>query len=371
MHGHDDGRKDPGPGDEQARGQGGRRGRAARWTWPCRTRTRPWSSTSSGRSTRTRAARRRSGTPRAIAIIFDHRVPAESSKTATNQKRIREFVGRTGHHEVPRYPRRRGRHLPPDPPRERLRPSRDRSWSAPTATRRATAPSGRSPSASARPRWPRSGPWATALNVEVPKTIKVVAKGAFPGDTSRPRTSSFISSGRITAEGANFKVLEFHGPAIAEDVRPRAGSTVCNMSVEAGATSGIVPPDEETLRYPQGGGEASREDRGLRPGPGRGLRPGRSTIDVAKLEPQIACPHTVDNVKPVGEVAGLKVDQIVIGSCTNGRLDDLAMAARILKGRKVARSDADARLPGLLPDLQPGPRGGLHGRRSSRPAPWS
>jgi len=60
-------------------------------------------------------------------------------------------------------------------------------------------------------------------------------------------------------------------------------------------------------------------------------------IDASKLEPQIACPHTVDNVKPIQQVAGKKVDQIVIGSCTNGRLDDLAIAAKVLKGKKVAR----------------------------------
>jgi 3-isopropylmalate/(R)-2-methylmalate dehydratase large subunit len=61
-------------------------------------------------------------------------------------------------------------------------------------------------------------------------------------------------------------------------------------------------------------------------------------IDVSKLEPQIACPHTVDNVKPIADVEGKKINQIVIGSCTNGRLDDIEIAAKILKGKKVARS---------------------------------
>jgi 3-isopropylmalate/(R)-2-methylmalate dehydratase large subunit len=178
--------------------------------------------------------------------------------------------------------------------------------------------------------------WAlgTVLNVEVPKTIKVVAKGRFPRFVT-PKDLILYLIGRITAEGANFKVLEYHGPAFAA-MSTSGRLTVCNMSVEAGATSGIVPPDAETLRF-------LREEAKVKGklgvfGPDPDAEYDRVvTIDVTKLGPQVACPHTVDNVKPVGEVAGVKVDQIVIGSCTNGRLDDLAIAARILKGKKVAR----------------------------------
>jgi 3-isopropylmalate dehydratase large subunit len=178
--------------------------------------------------------------------------------------------------------------------------------------------------------------WAlgTVLNVEVPKTIKIVAKGRFPRYVA-PKDLILYLIGRITAEGANFKVLEYHGPAIA-GMSTSGRLTVCNMSVEAGATSGIVPPDAETLRF-------LREEAKVK-GKIDVLSPDADAeydrvvaIDVAKLEPQVACPHTVDNVKPVGKVAGVKVDQVVIGSCTNGRLDDLAVAAKILKGKKVAR----------------------------------
>jgi len=108
------------------------------------------------------------------------------------------------------------------------------------------------------------------------------------------------------------------------------------MTVEAGATSGIVPADEETVRY-------LREVAGVKETPPLvGPDPDavyerEIAIDVSALSPQVACPHTVDNVKPVDAVAGVKVHQVVIGSCTNGRLDDIAAAARILKGRKVAR----------------------------------
>jgi 3-isopropylmalate/(R)-2-methylmalate dehydratase large subunit len=110
---------------------------------------------------------------------------------------------------------------------------------------------------------------------------------------------------------------------------------LCNMSVEAGATSGIVPADEETVRYLRQEARVRDALDLVSPDPDaeyeRSLR-----IDVSTLGPQVACPHTVDNVKPVAAVEGLKVQQIVIGSCTNGRLDDLETAARILRGRKVA-----------------------------------
>jgi 3-isopropylmalate/(R)-2-methylmalate dehydratase large subunit len=108
------------------------------------------------------------------------------------------------------------------------------------------------------------------------------------------------------------------------------------MTVEAGATSGVVAADDETERY-------LREEAGVK-GPIERVHSDpdavySSTIelDAAALSPQIACPHTVDNVKPVDQVAGKKVNQIVIGSCTNGRLDDLETAARIVNGKKLAK----------------------------------
>jgi 3-isopropylmalate/(R)-2-methylmalate dehydratase large subunit len=140
--------------------------------------------------------------------------------------------------------------------------------------------------------------------------------------------------GRLTAQGANFKVLEFHGPTI-ETMTTSGRLVLCNMSVEAGATAGIVPADAETERYLRDEAGVTAPIEFVKPDE-RAVYEGSIEIDVAKLAPQVACPHTVDNVKPIGEVAGTKVHQIVIGSCTNGRLDDLAIAAKILKGRKVA-----------------------------------
>ncbi len=272
--------------------------------------------------------------PSKIAIIFDHRVPAESSKTATNQKKVREFVaaqGITKFHDI------RGDEggichqiLPEN---GYVRPSyvvvgTDSHTTSHGALGAFAFGIGATEMASV---------WAlgSVLNVEVPGTIKVVAKGKFPAYVL-PKDLILYLIGKISAEGANFKVIEYHGEAI-EKMDTSGRLTICNMSVEAGATSGIVPPDAETRRY-------LKEVAGVRetvavfgPDP-EAVYDQEIEIDVSKLEPQIACPHTVDNVKPIGEVAGKPIQQIVIGSCTNGRLDDIEVAAKMLKGKKVARS---------------------------------
>jgi 3-isopropylmalate/(R)-2-methylmalate dehydratase large subunit len=161
------------------------------------------------------------------------------------------------------------------------------------------------------------------------------------GPNVLPKDLILYLIGKLTAEGANFKVIEFHGEAIRG--MPTSGRlTICNMAVEAGATSGIVPADDETLRYlvEEAGVKEldalTRKVQVFAPDPDAAYDR-VIEIDVSGLEPQIACPHTVDNVKAVQEVAGKAINQVVIGSCTNGRLDDIEIAARILKGKKVAR----------------------------------
>jgi 3-isopropylmalate/(R)-2-methylmalate dehydratase large subunit len=271
--------------------------------------------------------------PAKIAIIFDHRIPAESSKTATNQKKIREFVGRQG---ITKFHDIRGDEggichqiLPEN---GYVRPGcvvvgTDSHTTSHGALGAFAFGVGATEMASV---------WAlgSVLNVEVPGTIKVVVHGKFPADVL-PKDLILYLIGRLTAEGANFKVIEFHGEAIAN--MPTSGRlTICNMSVEAGATSGIVLPDAETRRYLR---EVARVDEPVELfGPDADAAYERVIeIDAASLAPQIACPHTVDNVKPVEAVAGTPVQQIVIGSCTNGRLDDIEVAAHTLAGKKVAR----------------------------------
>lgn len=271
--------------------------------------------------------------PDRIAIIFDHRVPAESKKTATNQLKIRNFVAAQGitkfhdirgdemgicHQILPEY--------------GYVRPGfvvcgTDSHTTSHGALGAFAFGIGATEMASV---WTLG----TALNIEVPATIKVVVEGEFKKNV-QPKDLILYLIGKISAEGANFKVIEYHGSTF-KNMNTSGRLTVCNMSVEAGATSGIVPPDEETLRY-------LREIAGVKEdieiyGPDDDAEYEQIIhINVSELEPQIACPHTVDNVKPVSVVEGLPIQQIVIGSCTNGRIDDLKTVADIVKNNKVAR----------------------------------
>jgi len=271
--------------------------------------------------------------PDHIAIIFDHRVPAESSKTASNQKKIREFVAKQG---ITKFHDIRGDEggichqiLPEN---GYVRPGyvlvgTDSHTTSHGALGAFSFGIGATEMASV---------WTLGniLNVEVPGTIKVNVTGKLPVHVY-PKDLILFLIGQLTAEGANFKVIEFHGPAIKE-MSTSGRLVICNMTVEAGATSGVVPPDQETLRYLSQEAGVKERIEIFGPDPDA-VYDQVIDIDAATLVPQIACPHTVDNVKPVTEVAGKKLNQIVIGSCTNGRLDDLEAAAEILRGRKVAK----------------------------------
>jgi 3-isopropylmalate/(R)-2-methylmalate dehydratase large subunit len=271
--------------------------------------------------------------PSKIAIIFDHRVPAESSKTASNQKKVREFVAK---HGITRFHDIRGDEggichqiLPEN---GYVRPGAvvvgsDSHTTSHGALGAFAFGIGATEMASV---------WClgVVLNVEVPKTIKVDVRGRFPAHVGAKDLILHLV-GLLTAQGANFRVIEFHGETIR--TLPTSGRlTLCNMTVEAGATSGVVPGDEETVRYLREVAKVDEKPTLVTPDPDAAYDR-EIAIDVSTLTPQIACPHTVDNVKSVDAVTGVKVNQVVIGSCTNGRLDDIAAAARILEGRKVAR----------------------------------
>jgi 3-isopropylmalate/(R)-2-methylmalate dehydratase large subunit len=271
--------------------------------------------------------------PERVAIIFDHRVPAESSKTATNQKKVRQFVAQQG---IRKFHDIRGDEggichqiLPEN---GYVRPGyivagTDSHTTSHGALGAFAFGIGATETASV---------WALGrvLNVEVPATIKVVVHGDFSPNVL-PKDLILFLIGQLTAEGANFKVIEFHGDAI--EHMPTSGRlTICNMAVEAGATSGIVPPDRETQRYLRQVAGVKDELLIIAPDPDASYDRVLE-VEAAKLGPQIACPHTVDNVKPIEAVAGKPIQQVVIGSCTNGRLDDIDIAARLVAGRKVAR----------------------------------
>jgi len=270
--------------------------------------------------------------PSKIAIIFDHRIPAESAKTATNQKRVRAFVAE---HGIAKFHDIRGdvggicHQILPE--RGYVRPGMvvvgtDSHTTSHGALGAFAFGIGATEMASV---------WAlgTAVNVEVPSTIRVEVEGNFP-DLVGPKDLILHLIGLLTAQGANFRVLEFSGLTI-ERLSTSGRLVLCNMSVEAGATSGIVPGDAETGRYLREEAQVS-EPLDLVASDRDAEYERVVAIDVSELPPLVACPHTVDNVKPVTAVAGTPVQQVVIGSCTNGRLDDLAQAASIVRGRRVA-----------------------------------
>ena len=168
--------------------------------------------------------------------------------------------------------------------------------------------------------------------LRVPETFRVEVDGAL-ADGVEAKDLMLTLIGRLGADGATYKALEFGGPGI--DALPMPGRlTLSNMAVEAGAKAGLMPSDEATRAFLAGLG---REDawRPLTADAGASYER-VVTVDAAALVPVVARPHTVDNVAPAADVAGTKVDQVLIGTCTNGRLEDLRSAARLLRGRRRA-----------------------------------
>ncbi|MGZ4863350.1 MAG: 3-isopropylmalate dehydratase large subunit [Halobacteriota archaeon] len=167
---------------------------------------------------------------------------------------------------------------------------------------------------------------------KVPQTIKIVISGKLGAYVSAKDVILKIA-GMIGADGASYKALEFYGTTIA-DISMDGRLTISNMAIEVGAKAGIIPPDRITIEYlkriqPQLGFTPCYADDGA-------SYADELYVNVNNLGPQIACPHEVDNVKGVEEVAGTPIDQVFIGSCANGRFEDLKVAARILSGETVA-----------------------------------
>ena len=167
--------------------------------------------------------------------------------------------------------------------------------------------------------------------LRVPETMKFVYYGRRP-KWVRGKDLILHTIGNIGVDGALYKSMEFCGESITKlPIEDRF--TMCNMAVEAGAKNGIIEPDEVTFDYmkkvaPKKRFSIYKSDKDAEYCEVR-------EYDITKLEPQVACPHLPSNVKPVRDVRGVKLDQVVIGSCTNGWLTDLRLAANILKGRKV------------------------------------
>ena len=166
---------------------------------------------------------------------------------------------------------------------------------------------------------------------KVPETIKFNIEGTLR-DNVYAKDVILNIIGQTGADGATYKACQFGGETVTQmSVSDRM--VLCNMAIEMGGKTGLVEPDQKTLNYVNARsnkpyevlkGDSDAESLEIR------------DIDVSDLEPQIACPHNVDNVKDISDVAGTPIDQVFLGSCTNGRIEDLKDAARILRGNKVS-----------------------------------
>jgi len=164
---------------------------------------------------------------------------------------------------------------------------------------------------------------------KAPDTLKIICHGELPPGVYSKDLVLFLT-GQITADGATYLSVEYTGQAISA-LSQDARFTISNMAVEMGAKAGLMAADEKTFSWLES--FTNKKYQPVEPDPdARYFR--IEEYDVSKLEPYVAKPHTVDNVCPVGEVSDTVIHQVVIGTCTNGRLEDLRIAAGILKGRK-------------------------------------
>ena len=165
---------------------------------------------------------------------------------------------------------------------------------------------------------------------KVPAAIKVELKGKLPKYV-KGKDIVLTLIGMIGVDGARYQSLEFCGEGISE-LEMADRFTICNMAIEAGAKNGIFPVDEKTLAFLKG--RVTRDFAAVI-ADADAAYDREISIELDKLVPVVAYPHLPENVHPVSESTGIVIDQAVIGSCTNGRLEDLAQAAEVLKGQKV------------------------------------
>jgi homoaconitate hydratase family protein len=266
--------------------------------------------------------------PSKIVIVFDHRIPAESERTATTQKAVREFVAAQGIEHF--YDVGRGGIC------HQVLPENGHVWpgmvlvgtDSHTTTHGAFGAFATGIGATEM-----AGVWAEgALWFKVPSTLRIEVEGEFCQWVSAKDLILYII-GKLGADGADYRAVEFDGPAIRR-MTVASRMVLANLAMEMGAKVAFTPVDEILLDYlrprvPEklemiaADADASYE-RVIRVDAGQDIP-----------EPQIACPHAVDNVQPLSALGEVPVEQAVLGSCTNGRLEDLEVAARIVAGRAV------------------------------------
>jgi len=268
--------------------------------------------------------------PSKIVIIFDHRIPAESEKTATTHKAVREFVktqgivnfydvGRGGicHQVLAEH----GHVLP--------------GMVVAGTDSHTTTHGAFGAFATGIGATEMAGVWTQGtLWFKVPRTIRIVVRGEFRPWVSAKDLILWII-GQLRSDGADYRAVEFAGPAV-ENMTIASRMVLANLSMEMGAKVAFTPVDDKLLNYLE-----ARAGHRVAP---IAADPDATYERVIEIdlshdiyEPQIACPHSVDNVRPISALAGRPVHQAVLGSCTNGRLEDLAIAAEVLNGRQVHR----------------------------------
>ncbi len=265
--------------------------------------------------------------PNKIVIPIDHVVPAAGEKHAQNHKTIREFVAKQGinnfydintgicHQVLPE----KGYAAP-----GRLILGSDSHTTTYGAFGAFSAGIGRTEVAAI---------WATGkLWLRVPETFRININGQLPKGVY-PKDLALHIIGKIRADGADYKSVEYGGEAIS-NMSISGRMTMCNLAAEMGAKNGVVMPDKRTEEY-------------LRPRVKGDYTPVFSDPDAQiwkeqefeadDVVPTVAFPHTVDNTRTIDQALGIQIDEFLLGTCTNGRLDDLQIAANILKGKKVAK----------------------------------
>ncbi len=266
--------------------------------------------------------------PSKIVIPIDHCAPAASEDYAKNHKIIREFVKEQ---KIPHfYDIKAGVCHQVLPEKGHVKPSMLIVGSD-----------------SHTPTYGAFGSFATGIGrtemaavyatgkiwLRVPESFRIIVEGELQKRVSAKDVILYILK-ELRADGANYKSVEFCGGTV-ENMSVGGRMVLCNMSAEMGAKAGMVPFDKKTKEYLD---ERTDKKYSIMNPDEDAVYEKTFSFSVSDLEPQLACPHTVDNVKSVSDVEGKEIHQAILGTCTNGRLEDLKEAASILKGKKVADS---------------------------------
>jgi homoaconitate hydratase family protein len=173
--------------------------------------------------------------------------------------------------------------------------------------------------------------WITGkLWMKVPETFKIVLNGEFPSGVYAKDLMLHLI-GKLGADGCGYKSVEFYGDTVS-NLSVSERMTVTNLAMEMGVKCVFVPPDAKTAEYLEG-----RNQKAFEPvlADADAVYEKEIAVDIPSLAPMVACPHEVENTKPIGEVQGTHIDQAFLGSCANAKYEDLVVASKILKGRKV------------------------------------